>query len=216
MKLTKKIIASAVAASVLAAGVVAPVQAEVGASVGIASTYLWRGVDLGTGTPAVSGDLNYSSGGAYAGIWGSSGDTGTGSEYDLYLGYGTTFGADDKFSADLSLWNYNYPGGDIDAGELSEVVLSLGYGPVSFSIYDNVAGGAGYMYYSLSSEVCDGISVTLGMHDNAAEGADDMAHLDVSYAYNDNLSFTFSQQVADEAVNDDMKFVVSYSIPLGK
>lgn len=227
MKLNKQLLAGAVAASMLLAGSVAPVQAETSASVGIASTYLWRGMDLGSGTPAVSGDLSYSTGGAYAGIWGSSGDTTYGTEYDLYLGYGVSFGSDDMFSVDLSVWNYNYPtgAGETDFGDLSELVLSLGVGPVALTIYDNVAGDTGYMYYTLGGEV-GAFSALLGMHDSVTDGCptnDDgqvedeckPVHLDVSYAYNDNLSFTLSQQIADESDDDDLKFVVSYNIPLG-
>ena len=45
----------------------------------------------------------------------------------------------------------------------------------------------------------------------------DYMHLDLSYAFNDNLSFTLTQVVDkdDELVmEDDLQVVVSYSIPL--
>lgn len=228
MKISKNLLTSAVTATVFAAASVAPVaQAEVSGSVGVASTYLWRGQDLGSGTPAVSGDLSYSTGGFYAGVWGSSGDTLNGTEYDVYAGYGMAFGENDMFTIDLSVWNYNYPTGasEIDFGDLSEVVLSVGIGPVALTVYDNIAGGAGYMYYTLSGSVGQ-FSATLGMHD--AQGGDycstpdsiseecQTTHLDVSYAYNDNLSFTLSQEIADESPTDDLKFVVSYSLPIGE
>ncbi len=214
MNFAKKLLASSVAASVLAVSAIPAANAEVSGSVGIASTYLWRGNDLGSGTPAISGDLSYSMSGAYAGIWGSSGDTAAGTEYDLYLGYG---GEISSFSYDISLWNYNYPtGGDeVDFGDLSELVISLGYGPVAFTYYDNVAGGTGYEYYTLAGSFSD-FTLLVGMHDNEADDADDPVHVDLSYAYNDNLTFTFSQMVADEPETDDLKFVVSYSIPLGE
>lgn len=225
MNVSKKLLASAVTVCGLACAAVTPVaQAEVSASVGVASTYLWRGEDLGSGTPAVSGDLNYSNSGFYTGIWGSSGDTSNGTEYDLYLGYGTSFGESDLFSVDLSVWNYNYPTGneETDFGDLTEVILTLGVGPVAFSVYDNVAGDHGYMYYTLGGSVGD-FSMTVGMHD--AKSGDNCGeveteecqtvHVDLSYAYNDNVSFTLSQEVADENPNDDLKFVVSYSLPIG-
>lgn len=239
MKLSKTLIASSVAA-VMAAGVIAPAQAEVevGASVGIASTYLWRGADLGSGTPAVSGDLNLSASGFYAGIWGSSGDTSAGTEYDLYAGYGGSVG---DFSYDVSLWSYNYPTGagytedkETDFTDFSDAVVSLGYGPVAFAAYipvgkDNSSGD--YMYYTLSADI-GAFSILAGMHSDDAAGGGAVAqctpeeaaagdscspiHLNVSYAYNDNLSFTVSQFIADESDDDDMKFVVSYSLPLGE
>ncbi len=233
----KKNIGQSLAAALIAAGIAVPAaQAEVSASVGVASTYLWRGYDLGSGTPAVSGDLKYSNAGFYTGIWGSSGDTAVGTEYDLFAGYGMAFGEEELFSVDLSIWNYNYPTGpsEIDPGDLSEVVLTLGVGPVAFSYYDNVAGGTGYNYYTLSAGF-DQFSILVGMHDSMANSYDELGnvisyscpsddddgeckpvHVNLSYAYNDNLSFTISQFVADETDNDDTKFVVSYSLPLGE
>lgn len=207
-KVTKLAAAIALTAGSIA---VAPVAlAEVSASVAVASTYLWRGYDLGSGTPAVSGDITVSEGGFYAGVWGSSGDEALGTEYDLYAGWGGEFGG---LSVDLSVWNYIYPTGDaeLDFGDASEVILGLGFGPVSFTYYDNVAGGSGYEYYTLGAGF-GSFSATLGLHDNP-EGEDPM-HLDISYAYNDNLSFTISQLVEDEDEGDDLKFVVSYSLPL--
>ena len=231
MKFSKTLIASSVAA-VMAAGFMAPAQAEVevGASVGVASTYLWRGYDLGTGTPAVSGDLNVSSAGAYAGIWGSSGDTASGTEYDLYAGYGGSVG---DFSYDFSVWNYNYPTGEkeFDFADVSDAVVSLGYGPVALTVYKPITSGAGdYLYSTLSADV-GAFSFLVGMHSDAANASDGQTggcpsdetsetcspvHVNVSYAYNDNLSFTLSQFIVDETDTDDMKFVVSYTLPLGE
>ena len=214
MKNMKTLLAAAVAASAIAA----PAMADgLSGSVGVASTYLWRGYDLGSGTPAVSGDLSYSMSGAYAGIWGSSGDTSAGTEYDLYAGYGMEF--DGGFSFDVSVWNYNYPtgagytpDGETDFGDLTDVILTVGFAGASFSYYQPVAAGAAdYNYYTLSYGV-GAFSATLGMHDYSK--GDDPVHLDITYAYNDNLSFTFSQFVSDEPQGDDLKFVVSYSIPI--
>lgn len=227
MKFNRKTLASLVATSVMAAALSAPsAHAELSASAGVASTYLWRGYDLGSGTPAVFGDLKYSASGFYTGIWGSSGDTSAGTEYDLFAGYGTSFGEDDFFSVDISVWNYVYPTGpgylddettaeleETDFGDLTDVVLSLGVGPVAFTYYDNVAGATSYEYYTLGGSF-SAFSLLVGMHDNP-EG-EDPVHLNLSYAYNDNLSFTFSQFVADEPEDDDLKFVVSYSIPIGE
>lgn len=244
MKHMKTLLASAVAASTFAAAPVA--MAEIGASVGVASTYLWRGYDLGSGTPAVSGDLNYSVAGFYTGIWGSSGDTAAGTEYDLYAGYGMSLG--EVFSFDISVWNYNYPTGagyrdddttntfeETDFGDLTDAILTIGVGPVSFSYYQPVAGDdhQDYNYYTLSAGF-GAFSFTLGMHDYHGKDADgksvdDPVHLNIDYAYNDNLTFTLSQFIADEDGgdvgpdidgddvpdgDDDLKFVVSYSIPL--
>jgi uncharacterized protein (TIGR02001 family) len=213
----------------------AAAEVKVEGSAAVANMYLWRGQDLSSGSPAVSGDLVASVAGAYAGVWGSSGDDSTGQEYDLFAGYGKEFG---DFSFDVSVWNYIYPSSDEsepntldDFGGLSEVIVTVGYGPVSFSVYDNIAGGSGYYYFTLGAEV-GAFSATLGAsehdYDEDAEGFDfssenDYVHLDLSYAYNDNLSFTLSQVldqdpledmsgVEYENVDEDLKFVVSYGL----
>jgi len=234
--IVKKLLPASIAAATLAAGMTfsttASAAGELSAGVGVASSYLWRGYDLGAGTPAVSGDLTYSISGLHVGTWVSSGDLNAGTEYDLILGYGGEAG---DFNYDITLVNYVYPtgglgpgyvaDGEADIGDFSDAILTLGYGPVSFSWYKPVGDGSGgdYTYYSLSAGFGQ-FSALVGMHkDNGDCPADvdtgagetcDSVHLDLSYAYNDNLSFTLSQFVADEPVNDDLKMVVSYSIPI--
>ena len=240
MKSIKTLLAASIAASVLSAPVMAEESGvEVSASASIASAYLWRGQDLGDGSPAVSGDLVASMGGLYGGIWGSSGDDASGNEYDLFVGYGMDFG---DVSVDLSVWNYLYPdGGEQNGtfGDLSEVILSVGYGPVAVTYYDNVAGASDYSYLTVGAEFGK-FSATVGMTDSDKALADsdgnaitdlstgavvastgvDYVHFDISYAYNDNLSFTFSQVIDDDAddtsieTDNDLNFVISYSIPL--
>lgn len=224
--------AGAVAVSALTFNAQALAELEVAASAAVASKYLFRGVDLGAGSsagdlglPAVSGSLQASSMGFYAGVWGSSGDVNAGSEMDLYVGYNKQLG---DFSYGISAITYYYPSAPEanstgmpmaqnldDLGGLSEVVLSLGYGPASFSYTDNVAGATGYAYYTLGATL-NAFSATLGMHSVDTDDSD-MTHLDLSYAYNKNLSFTLSQVVdqGDKASYDeDLNFVVTYSLPI--
>lgn len=208
---------------------------DVSGAVGVSNMYLWRGYDLGNGSAAVSGDLKASVAGAYTGIWGSSGDSVNGTEYDLYVGYGAEFSG---VTVDLSVWNYMYPSSSAetcvaevdglevvetctaepnildDFGGLSEAVLSLGFAGVGVAVYDNIAGGSGYEYYTLSYSY-DAFTVLAGKHDNVG-GGDDVTHLDLKYAYNDNLTFALSQILeGDEGVDEDLKFVVGYSLPIG-
>ncbi len=233
-KQTKIIRLSALSMAVAGAMSVAPVaNAEVSASVGVANMYLWRGYDLGNGAAQVSGDLSYSVSGFYTGVWAASGDSTYGSEYDLYVGYGAEFGG---VSFDLSIWNYMYPSlgastadcsdpvtGSFciadDFGGLSDAVLSIGFAGLTATVYDNIAGGSGNAYYTLSYGY-DAFSVLVGKHDIRGPEEDggeptgsSMAHIDLSYSYNDNLTFTVSQQV-DEEKDDDPKVVVSYSLPI--
>lgn len=229
MKTTKRLLAGAVVASTLAMAGIAPVaNAEVSASVGVSSSYLWRGFNLGSGTPAVSGSLDYSNEGFYAGIWASSGDDSAGSEYDLYLGYGGEVG---DFTYDAMLINYVYPSGQFSEteglGDFMEIIVSLGYGPVTFQYYDNIAGETGgyafnedYKYMTLSADF-GAYSVLVGKHfEDAAVVADsvtgDSTHLDLSYAYNDNVSFTYSIPVGSDTGFQEKEplFVVSYSMTI--
>ena len=200
----------AVAGSMMATQATAEV--EVAASAAVASTYLWRGIDLGSGTPAVSGDITVSTAGAYAGIWGSSGDTATGSEYDLFAGYG---GSIEDFSYDISLWAYTYPSNNaLDTfGEASDLVVSLGYGPVAFTYYDSLQSGSAY--YTLEAGY-EEFSAKLGYSDPVADDST-YTHIDLGYAYNDNLSFTLSKMIDSDVgsgVDEDTLFVVSYSLPI--
>ena len=214
-KQTKMLRLSALSLAVAGAmSVAAPTvaNAEVSASVGIANMYLWRGQDLGQGDAAVSGDLSYSNSGFYTGIWASSGDAALGAEYDLYAGYGAEFSG---VSVDVSVWTYTYPqaGSTDDPGELSDAVISLGFAGLSATVYDNIAGGSGSIYYTLGYSY-DAFSILVGKHDLTKEESANEVHVDLGYAYNDNLSFTISQQVDNEGDNGKPKFVVGYSLPI--
>jgi len=205
--LTKAVaIASLVSASALTAQVA---NAEVSASAGLASTYLWRGQDLGTA--AISGSLDYAAdSGVYAGIWTSSGDTAGGTETDLYFGFAGEAGA---LSYDVGYATYLYAGED-DIDDLAEVYVSVGMDMFSASVYIPTDSDADYTYLTAGVELGD-YSVSLGT--NTGTDADDYTHVDVSYAYNDKVSFTYSQVVAEDTDdNYDMGgvFVVSYSLPI--
>ena len=233
-KLTKAIALAGVMTTGLTGAQLAQAEVDVSASAAVANMYLWRGTNLGSpGVPAVSGGLSVSSGGAYGGVWASSGDTSAGTEFDLYVGYG---GEVEDFSYDISAWTYVYPGSPDDEdtladesesnlGELSELILSLGYAGASFSYYYPLAGDGNddYSYMTLGYGM-DAYSATIGISDDEGEDAD-YVHLDLSYAYNDNISFTLSKVIdktdaedfdsADsEEIDDDLLVVVSYSLPI--
>lgn len=220
-KMQKKLLASAVAFSALAAVALTPVaHAEVSASVGAANMYYWRGLDLGNGDPQIWGDINYSASGFYAGVWAGSGDSALGQEYDLYLGYGGEVG---DFSYGVSLWSYAYPsapyeydeddeiigGGPVSPGDLVEVVGTIGYGPITFTYHEGLEDLEDYNYMTLAAAF-GAFTVKYGVHE------DDLAHVDLSYAFNDNLSFTLGQVVddVDGTYNDELKFIVGFALPI--
>ncbi|OUS27714.1 hypothetical protein A9Q99_14435 [Gammaproteobacteria bacterium 45_16_T64] len=222
-------------------------EVDVSASAGVASSYLFRGKDLGNGNGAIFGDITGTVGGAYASVWASSGDA-NGSEYDLIAGYALDAG---PVSLNAGVVNYVYPSisGSDSFGDLSEVFVEVGFEMVTFSYWDNVAGDTDYEYYSLSAEL-GAFSAVLGysdVEDDATYDNEDYSldytHLDITYAYNDNLSFTVSKIVDFEKdlnannelssddydalstanqtaydslsfIDDDLLFVVSYSMPI--
>lgn len=218
MTFTKKLIASSVTAAVVSAASFAPVaNAEVSASVGVANMYLWRGENLGAGgpgTPAVSGSIDYGVSGFYAGVWGSSGDATNGTEYDIYYGYGGSVG---DFSYDVSAWTYNYPTAAAFNAGVDEVAIGLGYGPVSLGYITarkSPDEGDRYAYLTLGVEF-GAFSATYGMDNTGEDAVADKEHIDLSYAYNDNVSFTVSTRIDDnEGVSNSPLFVVSYSMPI--
>jgi uncharacterized protein (TIGR02001 family) len=230
MKKLNKVMGSTLLATTLSFGVIAPpAVAELASSATLASSYLWRGFELGSGTPVVSADLVYSNSGFYGGVWVSSGDTAAGTEYDLFAGYGGSIG--DDFTYDISYVTYVYPTGAFfdtegQPGDFAEIVLNLGFGPVSFTYKDNVAGDNGgyaftkdYKYYSLDASVGK-FGFALGMHDEGVDLAavtGDATHFDVTYAATENLSFTVSAIVDSDFASEDEPeptVVASYSIPL--
>lgn len=223
-----KTLSKAVAiASMISAGVMASqaanAEVEVSASVAVSNMYLWRGLDLGSvegtdagGIGAISGDLSVSTGGAYAGVWASSGDANLGTEYDLYAGYGMEAG---DVSVDLMLATYVYPSNAAGSDTMfdgSEAILSLGYMDASFSLYETITSNSSDNRYITLGYGIDAVSATLGMQ-MSDDDASEYTHVDVSYAYNDNLSFTFSQ-IVDEGVegsfNTNGLVVATYSMPI--
>ena len=226
-------------------------EVDVSASVAVSNLYLFRGIDLGGGRGMVSGDLIASSNGFYGGIWATSGDKAAGSEYDLFIGYATEI---EGVSVDINITNYNYSAWDAgdSFGDYSEIFLNVGYGPFSIDYQVNVADGSysagaeteaaklaglsGFQYVAFNASFKQ-FTATLGFADindyseskplttgNVGSVGTDYTHLDLSYAYNDNLTFTASQIIDQDDVtlggvkyenrDDDMLFVVSYSLPI--
>jgi uncharacterized protein (TIGR02001 family) len=216
MKMKQKLIAGAIALSAMAGFTVPAAHAEVSAAVGAANMYYWRGLDLGEGDAQVWGDINVSGSGFYAGVWASSGDYDDGQEFDLYAGYGGEVGG---FTYDVSLWSYVYPAQEVAAADFTEAVIALGYGPVTATYFKNIAakdyGDNSYSYATLAVEM-DKFTLKYGVHMDATDSIDGVAHVDLSYAYNDKLTFTVGKVVDDQdgAVNDEAKFVVGFALPI--
>lgn len=206
---------------------------EVSPSVEISSMYLYRGENAGSnGSPYVAGGLQADYKGAYAGFTAMSAIDG---EYDTYAGYAQSIA--DAVTVDLSVWNYTLPGDDdYDSfGDYSGVFLTFTYEMLWFTAVSNLAGDTGMRYYSAGASI-DSFSVGVGVadadedqytYDSNSELSDvvnDYMHIDLTYAYNDELKFTLSQiidqgkftldgQVREDRRDEDTLFVVSYSVP---
>ncbi|MBB3048839.1 uncharacterized protein (TIGR02001 family) [Litorivivens lipolytica] len=243
MKKVKTVLATSAAAAAIALGST-PAMAELEASVAVSNIYVFRGVDQNAGDGAVSGDLVYShSSGLYAGVWASSA-AGNGGEIDTFAGWSGSFG---DLGVDVGLLNYYYPGAnqfDSWLSDLTEAYLGLSFAGAELYYYDNVTGNNGFnalsddgFTYTTLSYSMGQFSALLGMADGeeeqGAEHDNDYMHLDLTYAFNDNLSFTVSKIVdADDellgkkatvgstakglnyTLDDDALFVVTLSLPI--
>lgn len=214
MKLTKKILPvamSALMAAPLWLGTTAA-QAEVSATLGAANMYLWRGQNLTPNEPQFHGSLDYShASGFYAGAWMTNEGVAGSYETDLYLGYGGSFG---DFGYDVSYWKYLYPSasGSVSDTDLSDFVLGLSYGPVSFTAYLGAESGSTKDdYYTIAGDIGD-FNILYGLYEgDGSNSGQDYSHFQVSYAFNDNITFTASKASNDGAsVDTDPLFVVSY------
>ena len=228
MKLTKRFTSLSGAAALAISAMATPMaaQAEVSASMALSNMYLWRGQNISSGSAAISGSLDYGhESGFYAGAWGSN-EGFHGSETDLYAGFGGEAGG---FSYDISYWWYLYPeraglGNEtsLTDTDVSEAVLSLGYGPVSVGVYfsiDNKVQGADagdYFYYTIGFDFLEKFNLTYGgwsVDDKTLMTQGDYSHLGFTYSPLDELSFTVSMAFEDitDTVEEDPLFQVTYS-----
>jgi len=214
MKLSKKLLPvamSALMAAPLWLGTTAA-QAEVSATLGAANMYLWRGQNLTPNEPQFHGSLDYShASGFYAGAW-TTNEGILGNETDLYLGYGGSFG---DFGYDISYWKYLYPSqaGSVSSTDASDFVLGLSYGPVAFTAYLGAESGTTKDdYYTLAADI-GAFNILYGTYQgDGTNSGNDYDHFQVSYGFNDNISFTVSKASDDGAgVDTDPLVVVGYT-----
>lgn len=233
-KMKQTLIAGAVALSAFAGFAVPAAHAETVASVAVANMYYWRGLDLGKGDPALIADVAVKSNGFYGGLWASSGDAGLGTEYDFYAGYGFTAG---PVSLDFNYTTYMYPSvpdSDPDDGEapenfgfddVSDVAVTASLKPsddVTLTLMHRIGVGDiladdDYTYTTFSAAFGK-FSALMGTHSDDSGAYDGLTHLDLSYAYSSNLTLTLGKVVdqGEAEWNDELKFIVKLSLPLGE
>jgi hypothetical protein len=173
----------------------APAAVALDASASVATSYLWRGAEQGTGDAALAVDLSDSAMGVTYGVWISSG-AGT-TEHDYYASYAGSVG---EIGYELGLVDYNYQNAADDA---EETYVSLSYGPLSVSQFENSGDTSDYTVVSYEAG-----AYTVAYGESTGTDGANTNHTDVSYSVNDSLSLTVS-----DADNSDVVFVATYSLP---
>jgi hypothetical protein len=202
----------------------APSALAVDASASVATTYLFRGAEMNSGSAAVSVDVSSSIDALTYGVWVSSGDGLN--EYDLYADYSGSVG-NIGYSVGYVDYNYSEPTsnrdildviianvdadadlGDINlddlmaSGDFEEAYIGLSYGPASVTYYDTQDASSSYLVLGYEAGA---LSFAYGEHDDGADS--ESTHFDVSYAVNDSLSLTVSKPEDVDAI-----VVASYTV----
>jgi hypothetical protein len=172
----------------------APAAVALDASASVATSYLWRGLELGDGDAALAVDLSDSMGAVSYGLWVSSGDSSS-TEYDLYASYGGSVG---EIGYSIGYASYNYPTTGVGFDDAAEYIYGLSYGPASVTVYDEKGGD--YEYTVVGYEA--------GAFSFAYGDNESTTHFDVSYAVNDSLTLTVSEPEDAETI-----VAASYTLP---
>jgi len=225
------------AAGLLATTGVAQAQ-EWSANVGFSNNYIWRGLTQTINEGAISGGIDYANeSGFYIGTWASNvsyaSDDVYSYEHDIYGGFsGETGGV----AWDIGYLYFNYD--DEAQFDFGELYGSIGIGGFTLGIniladteadegpgQDFGFGEATYTYADYVVEISDGLE--LGFHIGRHEGDFAEAFNGVPGSYVDyNISLSkngFSFMITDTDLddvgpdaldNDEIKFVVSYSMDI--
>jgi len=175
----------------------APAAVALDASASVATSYLFRGVEQSdAGDAALAVDLSDSTMGVTYGVWISSGAGVNGTEHDYYASYAGSVG---EIGYELGLVDYNYAAGE----DSEETYVSLSYGPLSVSQFENSGDTSDYTVVSYEAG-----AYTVAYGESTSNAGVNTNHTDVSYSVNDSLSLTVS-----DADNSDVVFVATYSLP---
>lgn len=108
-------------------------------------------------------------------------------------------------------------------------MLAFSFGPVAFTYYDNQEGSDfNYNYLTLAATF-ESVTIKYGAHSEDESEVlpgifgslyDGYSHLDITYAYNDKLSFTLGNVIDNAQVGgvdvypEDAKVAVNYTLPI--
>ena len=192
----KKYLSLAAGAAVVTASLMsAPVAAGVSGNVAIASQYIYRGV-VG-GDPQVSGGIDWSEGGLYAGTWISS--AAGQQEVDFYGGW-----ANDLI--DLGYLYYYYPDDLAGTEDIGEIYAKIASGPFSAAAFFAPAGSNNvdddeYVYVEAALEVAMSDKSSVTFHVGAVEGLGD-ANKDADALLDYAVTFSFGDLFVSASATD--------------
>jgi hypothetical protein len=168
----------------------APAAVALDASASLATSYLFRGAEMNSGSAVVNADVSGEMSGIAYGLFVSSGDVTT--EHDFYASYsGTASG----IGYTVGYADYNYAD---ETADFEETFVSLSYGPASVTVFNEQDSDDEYTV----------IGYEAGAYSFAYGDDDTSTHFDVSYSVNDSLTLTLS-----EPEDADTIVVASYSLP---
>lgn len=172
---------------------------NVSANADISSTYLLRGVDLGG--PAMMGDVKVQH---KSGVYGEVAIvSATEEEQNYEIGFSKMLG---EYDINASYKSYTYPGkSGVDKEELA---LDINRDKVTLSLVQDQDTDDVYVAGTLKTGK---LTSTVGV-----QAADDgYTHLQFDYQMTERLKLTASQAMDDGfGVEEDLRFVVGYSLPL--
>ncbi|MEM7692181.1 MAG: TorF family putative porin [Pseudomonadota bacterium] len=240
MQQGKNVARLALLAAVTSAAISAPTFAgDLTANASVTNNYIWRGLTQTENESAVQGGIDYAAdSGFYVGTWVSNVNYGAGDvysyEHDIYGGYAFEAGG---VSWDIGYLYYNY---DKEAEfDFGEVYLQVGFGGFGLGALvlsnteaeegvgqDFGAGEAFYLSADYGFTVGDGIDIGLHVGYHEGDFAEAFNGVDGGY-YDYNVSLSkggFGFMISDTNAgggaaeggfdNDEVKFVVSYSVDI--
>jgi uncharacterized protein (TIGR02001 family) len=212
--------------SIAAAAVTMPTQAadigsglDLSGNMSLASSYVWRGIDQNSNSPALQGGLDLAhESGLYVGTWASNvSNANSNLELDLYGGYATELAG---IGVDVGYLAYMYPGADAGTSfEEFYLGLSKEFGGVELGVtfYEGTSNDPSTWEVSAGTELAGlGLSATYGDYDTygdymsvgvSKELLSDKWPVEISLTYSE-MDYTTTNGSTDE---DQVVFAVSKS-----
>jgi uncharacterized protein (TIGR02001 family) len=195
--------------TLLLAFTMTPLFASVSGGANVTSDYFFRGESQTMGSSAIQGNVDYSNGGFYAGVWASTVDLGmdTEIEYDFYSGYTVAL---DDLAIDVGVIQYNYDG-EMDSVEEYYIVMNYAWASFGFW-FDQDNSNADYTQIEIELPFITFADVTF----RHGEFGDDTDYQQITISKSINDNFTLGLEVVSEEsteidLDERMALYLSYN-----